>query len=278
MKLIFDNLSSKISKLTTNEYSTSFSFSSRLLSKKIRTEIYAIYGLVRLADEIVDSFHGYNQKELLNKLKADYEFAIKHKVSTNPILNSFQRVYHRYNFEPYLIEKFFHSMEMDLDKKNYNDKLYNEYIHGSAEVVGLMCLKVFVKGDNVKYKQLKSSAMKLGSAFQKVNFLRDLKYDNHELGRTYFPNINFNNINNDEKSAITSDIKKDFDIAFQGLKELDSDSFLGVYVAYRYYRELLNKIEKLSIKEIQNKRIRINNVKKLSLMINSAIKTNLSLI
>ena len=278
MKSIFDNLSNKVSKLTTNEYSTSFSFSSRLLSKNIRSEIYSIYGLVRLADEIVDSFHNYNQKHLLMKLKSDYNHAIKNKISLNPILNSFQKVYHKYNLEPYLVEKFFKSMEMDLEKKNYNSKLYNEYIHGSAEVVGLMCLKVFVKGDSEQYNKLKNSAMKLGSAFQKVNFLRDLKYDNNELGRTYFPNVDFNQISDVEKNSIIEDIKLDFDTAFDGLKKLDKDSFLGVYVAYRYYRELLNKIEKLSINEIQNKRIRINNIRKFSLMVNSAIKTNLSLV
>ena len=278
MKFIFDNLSTKVSKLTTNEYSTSFSFSSRLLSKKIRPAIYSIYGLVRLADEIVDSFHGFNKKDLLRKLKSDYKHAIKYKISTNPILNSFQHVYHEYNFEPHLVESFFKSMEMDLEKKDYNEKLYNQYIHGSAEVVGLMCLKVFVKGNKEQYENLKFHAMKLGAAFQKVNFLRDLKYDNEDLGRTYFPNINFNDINNSDKNQIINEIKDDFEDAFIGLKQLDKDSFLGVYVAYRYYKELLKKIDSLNINEIQNNRIRINNIKKIGLMLNSAIRTNLSLV
>ena len=277
MKYLYDNLSNKVSKITTNEYSTSFSFSSKLLSKNIRPAIYSIYGLVRLADEIVDSFHGYDKKELLEKLKSEYDYSIKNKISLNPILNSFQKVYHKYNFEPHLVESFFKSMEMDLHKKNYTAKSYNEYIYGSAEVVGLMCLKVFVKGDNKKYQDLKSSAMKLGAAFQKVNFLRDLKYDNDNLGRTYFPKINFNKINTDEKNEITKEINSDFDDALTGLKKLDKDSYLGVYVAYRYYKELLKKIDKMSINQIQNNRIRINNFKKASLMLNSAIRTNLSL-
>ena len=277
MKYLYDNLSNKVSKITTNEYSTSFSFSSKLLSKNIRPAIYSIYGLVRLADEIVDSFHGYDKKELLEKLKSEYDYSIKNKISLNPILNSFQNVYHKYNFEPHLVESFFKSMEMDLHKKNYTAKSYNEYIYGSAEVVGLMCLKVFVKGDNKKYQDLKSSAMKLGAAFQKVNFLRDLKYDNDNLGRTYFPKINFNKINTDEKNEITKEINSDFDDALTGLKKLDKDSYLGVYVAYRYYKELLKKIDKMSINQIQNNRIRINNFKKASLMLNSAIRTNLSL-
>ena len=277
MKYLYDNLSNKVSKITTNEYSTSFSFSSKLLSKNIRPAIYSIYGLVRLADEIVDSFHGYDKKELLEKLKSEYDYSIKNKISLNPILNSFQEVYHKYNFEPHLVESFFKSMEMDLYKKNYTSKSYNEYIYGSAEVVGLMCLKVFVKGDNKKYQDLKSSAMKLGAAFQKVNFLRDLKYDNDNLGRTYFPEINFNKINTDEKNEIIKEINSDFDDALTGLKKLDKDSYLGVYVAYRYYKELLKKIDKMSINQIQNNRIRINNFKKASLMLNSAIRTNLSL-
>lgn len=277
MKYLYDNLSNKVSKITTNEYSTSFSFSSKLLSKNIRPAIYSIYGLVRLADEIVDSFHGYDKKELLEKLKSEYDYSIKNKISLNPILNSFQKVYHKYNFEPHLVESFFKSMEMDLHKKNYTAKSYNEYIYGSAEVVGLMCLKVFVKGDNEKYQDLKSSAMKLGAAFQKVNFLRDLKYDNDNLGRTYFPEINFNKINADEKNEIVKEINSDFDDALTGLKKLDKDSYLGVYVAYRYYKELLKKIDKMSINQIQNNRIRINNFKKASLMLNSAIRTNLSL-
>jgi len=278
MKHIYDNMSLKTSKLITNEYSTSFSFSSRLLSKKIRPAIYSIYGLVRLADEIVDSFHDYNKKELLNQLKDDYKKAIDNKISINPILHSFQEVYHRYNLDAELVESFFHSMEMDLCPKKYTESLYEEYIHGSAEVVGLMCLKVFVGGNNKKYEELKYSAKKLGSAFQKVNFLRDFEFDNIQLGRTYFPDIDLDNMTNIQKNSIIEDISKDFDEALVGLKKLDKDSFLGVYVAFRYYKELLSKIKKANLKELKNKRIRISNVRKISLVLNSTIKFNTGLI
>tara|TARA_B100000131_G_scaffold189058_1_gene181951 strand:- start:2003 stop:2839 length:837 start_codon:yes stop_codon:yes gene_type:complete len=278
MKYLFDDLSNKVSKLTTNQYSTSFSFSSRLLSKDIRPAIYSIYGLVRLADEIVDSFHGFDKKELLDKLKIDFEDSINNKISLNPILNSFQQVYHKYNFEPYLVDKFFESMEMDLKQENYNTKLYNKYIHGSAEVVGLMCLKVFTKGNYDLYEKLKYSAMKLGAAFQKVNFLRDMEYDNSELGRMYFPNVNLEKINDDQKNEIILDIENDFSEAFVGLKQLDKDSFFGVYVAYIYYKELLKKLNKVNLTKLKEQRIRISNFKKVSLVINSAIKVNLRLV
>ena len=278
MKYLFDDLSIKVSKLTTNQYSTSFSFSSRLLSKDIRPAIYSIYGLVRLADEIVDSFHGFDKKELLDKLKIDFKESINNKISLNPILNSFQQVYHKYNFEPYLVDKFFESMEMDLKQENYNTKLYNKYIHGSAEVVGLMCLKVFTKGNYDLYEKLKYSAMKLGAAFQKVNFLRDMEYDNSELGRMYFPDVNLEKINNDQKNEIILDIENDFSEAFVGLKQLDKDSFFGVYVAYIYYKELLKKLKKVNLTKLKEQRIRISNLKKVSLVINSAIKVNLRLV
>ena len=275
MKFLFDDLSKQISKLTTNKYSTSFSFSSRLLSKDIRPAIYSIYGLVRLADEIVDSFHDFDKKNLLDKLKDDYQDAIDMKISLNPILNSFQEVYHKYNFEPYLVDQFFQSMYMDLNQKEYDINLYDQYIHGSAEVVGLMCLKVFVKGDNQKYSKLKHSAMKLGSAFQKVNFLRDIEYDSTYLGRMYFPNINMESITNTQKDEIIFDIEKDFDEALTGLKQLDKNSCLGVYIAYKYYRELLEKIKKAHITKLKKERIRISNFKKISLIFNSILKVSL---
>ena len=278
MKYLYDDSSIKISKLITNQYSTSFSFSSRLLSKNIRNDIYAIYGLVRLADEIVDSFHDFNKKELLMDLKNDYNKAINMKISLNPILNSFQAVYHRYNFDPYLVDKFFESMEMDLNPSKYNCKLYNQYIHGSAEVVGLMCLKVFVNGNEDRYLDLKDSAMKLGAAFQKVNFLRDVEYDNKELGRLYFPDIDINQMTELEKAEIISDIEKDFSDSLTGLKKLNKDSFFGVYVAYVYYRELLKKIKKVNVSKLYSSRIRISNLKKISLICRSAIKMNLGLL
>ena len=278
MKELYDQLSKDASKLITNKYSTSFSFSTKLLSKSIRPAIYSIYGLVRLADEIVDSFHGYDKKYLLQKLKSDYLDSIKHKISINPLLHSFQETYHNYNFDPILIEKFFNSMEMDLSHQDYTESLYREYIHGSAEVVGLMCLKVFVKGNEKKYLELKNSAMKLGSAFQKVNFLRDLEFDNAELGRTYFPQVDFNQMTNSEKNKIIANIEKDFDSSLEGLKRLDKDSFLGVYIAYKYYKELLKKIKKLNLQTIKSERIRISNTKKISLVLNSKIKLSMGLI
>jgi len=278
MKHIYDNFAYKASKLVTNHYSTSFSFSTKLLSSNIRPAIYSIYGLVRLADEIVDSFHNYDKKNLLKRLKADYQNAIDEGISLNPILNSFQKVYWKYNFDPELVESFFQSMEMDLESEIYDEKLYNKYIYGSAEVVGLMCLKVFTKGNEKQYQNLKPSAMKLGSAFQKVNFLRDIEYDNSHLGRTYFPNINLNKITNRQKNEIIEDIKKDFDDALIGLKKLDKDSFFGVYIAFRYYKELLNKIKKVNMARLRKERIRISNFRKVSLILYSLIKFNLRLL
>ena len=277
MKYIFDGFSNKVSKLITNEYSTSFSFSTRLLSKNIRQSIYSIYGLVRLADEIVDSFHEYDKKVLLKRFKNDFDHSINDKISLNPILNSFQFVYHKYNFTPELVQSFFRSMEMDLEPADYDENLYNDYIYGSAEVVGLMCLKVFVKGDEKLYDELKYSAMKLGSAFQKVNFLRDMEYDNAQLGRTYFPNIDFDTITNQQKNEIITDIEKHFDVAILGLMKLDKDSFFGVYVAYRYYRELMQKIKKINMSRLRKERIRVSNFRKFSLILNSRIKIALGL-
>ena len=272
MKALYDNLCQKVSQLTTNQYSTSFSLSSRLLSKKTRSAIYAIYGLVRLSDEIVDTFHDYDKKKLLEQLQSDYADAINMKISLNPILHSFQIVYHQYNFEPYLVEKFFESMARDLKTTEYNVKLYNQYIHGSAEVVGLMCLKVFVNGDEAIYSKLKHSAMKLGSAFQKVNFLRDIEYDNNQLGRMYFPNIDIKKITNLQKNEIISDIESDFDDAIIGLRQLNRDSFFGVYIAYFFYKELLYKIKKANITQLHKQRIRISNFRKIIILINCAIK------
>ena len=259
MKYIFDKFSQKTSKLITNEYSTSFSFSSALLGKNIRPAIYSIYGFVRLADEIVDSFHDFEKENLLSKLEADYHDAIEQKISLNPILNSFQFVYHKYNFTDELVDSFFKSMAMDLQPQNYDDFKYKEYIYGSAEVVGLMCLKVFVKGDDLLYSKLKHSAKKLGSAFQKVNFLRDIEFDSSNLGRMYFPDINFNEITNSQKNKIILEIENEFDEALLGIKGLDKDSFFGVYVAYKYYKELLREIKKSNLTKLKTQRIRVSN-------------------
>ena len=279
MRYLYDNLSDKIAHLTTNEYSTSFSFSTKLINKDIRPAIYAIYGLVRFADEIVDTFENCDKEKLLNNFIVDYDKAIKNKLSMNPILHSFQKYYHKYNFEKHQIESFFKSMKMDLNKKTYNEKTYKQYIHGSAEVVGLMCLKVFVKGDNKLYEELKESAIKLGSAFQKVNFLRDFNDDKKKLGRIYFPNItNIKNMTENDKTNIIKDIENDFKYAYLGLKKLDKDSILGVYVAFKYYNELLNKIKKTNLSDLKNKRTRINNFKKFIIIINCKIKIVLGLI
>ena len=217
MKTIYDELSIKISKQTTQKYSTSFSLGIKLLDSEIRNSIYGIYGFVRLADEIVDSFHGFPQKEMLEKLKLDVYHSIENKISTNPILHAFQLVVNSYKIPTELIEQFLISMEMDLDPLDYDKETYDRYILGSAEVVGLMCLIVFLQGDQEKYAQLKPFAMKLGSAFQKVNFLRDLKDDYSTLGRTYFPEIDIANFNNAVKSEIEKDIEIDFNLGFDGI-------------------------------------------------------------
>ena len=273
MKSTFDKLSLKTSELTTKTYSTSFSLGIKMLSKKFHEPIYSIYGFVRFADEIVDGFHDYDKKKLLVQFEKNCFDSIKDGISMNPILNSFQWVVNKYNIDHKLIKQFIYSMKMDLDsEKNYDQKEYEKYILGSAEVVGLMCLKVFVDGDDKIYKKLSYSAQKLGSAFQKINFLRDIKDDYNELGRTYFPNINLSNFNSKEKKEIELDIQKDFDDGYLGIKLLPSDARLGVYLAYIYYLKLFEKIKKLKPEIILKKRVRISNTKKFILMISSIIK------
>ena len=263
----------KTSELTTKTYSTSFSLGIKMLSKKFHEPIYSIYGFVRFADEIVDGFHDYDKKKLLDQFEKNCFNSIKDGISMNPILNSFQWVVNKYNIDHKLIEQFIYSMKMDLDsEKNYNQKEYEKYILGSAEVVGLMCLKVFVDGDDKMYNKLSYSAQKLGSAFQKINFLRDIKDDYNELGRTYFPNINLSNFNSKEKKEIELDIQKDFDDGYLGIKLLPSDARLGVYLAYIYYLKLFEKIKKIKPEIILKKRVRISNAKKFILMISSIIK------
>ena len=271
-------MSYECSKYTTKLYSTSFSFGIKALNKKIHEPIYNIYGFVRLADEIVDSFHEYNKKDLFFKFKEDTISSIEQKISLNPILNSFQKTVHEFNIDWDLIETFLNSMEMDLNDQIYDEEKYNLYILGSAEVVGLMCLKVFVDGDNQKYQDLTSFACSLGSAFQKVNFLRDLASDYNELGRIYFPNINFQSFNQENKTLIEQDISQDFKNALIGIKKLPKSSRLGVYIAYTYYLKLLDKISKLSANKIKNKRVRINNLHKFQIMTQAIIKNKLGLI
>jgi len=278
MKAIYDNLVYKIAKQTTNDYSTSFSLGIRLLAPEIRNAIYGVYGFVRLADEIVDSFHGFKQEQLLTQLTKDTFQAIEDQISTNPILHAFQLVVNKYQIPHELIAQFLHSMQMDLAPQTYNQEKYEEYILGSAEVVGLMCLKVFLYGDAVKYEELKPYAMKLGSAFQKINFLRDLKDDYHNLGRTYFPNIDISNFNQKTKKAIEADIEIDFAAGFEGIKKLPYSTRFGVYIAYVYYSGLLKKIKKLHPEVILNGRVRIPNAQKYSMFFRSYLKHSFNIL
>ncbi|MBD3904110.1 phytoene/squalene synthase family protein [Chryseobacterium sp. Ch-15] len=276
MKKLFDELSYKISKQTTQQYSTSFSLGILALSPKIRNSIYAIYGYVRLADEIVDSFHGFDRTTLLARFREQTNQALAEKISLNPILQAFQETIHQYEIDVQLITQFLNSMEMDLQKIDYNSELYKEYILGSAEVVGLMCLHIFVDGNKKKYNQLKPSAMKLGSAFQKVNFLRDMKDDYQILGRTYFPNVDISYFDNVVKAQIEQEINTEFKEALEGIKKLPNSSRFGVYLAYRYYISLFRKIKKTSANKIINQRIRISNGRKFSLMMSSYLQYKMS--
>ncbi|MGN6399783.1 MAG: phytoene/squalene synthase family protein [Flavisolibacter sp.] len=272
MKLLFDNLSVRVSKLTTHTYSTSFSLGIYFLNGRLRNPIYSIYGFVRLADEIVDSFHDYDKKNLLAKFRQETYDALEHRISLNPILNAFQSVVHQYHIEDELIDNFLKSMEMDLEKVHYTAEKYQQYILGSAEVVGLMCLRVFTEGNQNLYEELKCYAMTLGAAFQKVNFLRDLKDDYELLGRTYFPNIDLSQFSTQAKEQIEKEIEEDFAAALVGIKKLPSSSKGGVYLAYVYYRSLFNQIKKLPPHRIVAERIRINNRKKLRLMLSSMLQ------
>lgn len=278
MKEMFDQLSAECSKLTTKRYSTSFSLGIYFLSKEIRQPIYSIYGFVRLADEIVDSFHQYDKKYLLNKFSQDSFEAIELGISLNPVLNSFQKVINEYQIDHELINLFLKSMEMDLSEQTYTPALYNAYVLGSAEVVGLMCLKVFTKGDQQEYERLKPYAMKLGSAFQKVNFLRDVKADHQALNRNYFPNIDLALFCDNQKKQIEEEIESEFIEALIGIKMLPLCSRNGVYLAYIYYKKLFNKIKGLSAERIMTERIRIPNHHKIGLMFDSVIRHKLNVI
>jgi len=279
MKSLFDSVSNDCSKIVTKSYSTSFSLATKMLSKSIRQDIYNIYGFVRFADEIVDSFHDYNKEELFNNFVIDLERALNDKISLNPILNSFQFTYHKYNIDKHLVDSFLKSMRMDLSKKEYlTQEEFKEYIYGSADVVGLMCLKVFVKGNESKYLELKDSAMALGSAFQKVNFLRDLKADHDSLHRTYFPNTDLNRLDEVSKQQIIDDIEKDFEEGMNGIRNLPIEAKFGVFMAYRYYKQLLNKLKKTPALEIKNSRIRVPNYRKIYILTRSYVKYQLNLL
>jgi 15-cis-phytoene synthase len=276
MKELFDMISRESSKMTTTTYSTSFSLGIKFFSKKFHDPIYAIYGFVRFADEIVDSFHGFDKSKLLKRFAEDTYQAIEEGISLNPILNNFQATVNKYKIDRELIELFLRSMEMDLTKKVYETPdEYKEYILGSADVVGLMCLRVFCEGNEEKYQQLKPRAMRLGSAFQKINFLRDLKADHYGLGRTYFPGLNMQLFDEVEKRKIENDIQKDFDEALIGIKQLPKGAKFGVYVAYVYFYALLKKIRRLPAERILNERVRISDPGKYVLLVSSLLNYRL---
>lgn len=279
MKSIFDKVSNDCSKLVIKRYSTSFYFSSSLLSKDVRQDIFNIYGFVRLADEIVDTFHDFPKKELLEDFEKELWRSIENKISLNPILNSFQFTVNKYSISKDLISSFLNSMKMDLEKKEYNSiEEYKKYIYGSADVVGLMCLRVFVQGSENQYDELSESAISLGSAFQKVNFLRDLKDDSNILNRVYFPNVDMNNFTEESKKEIILEIEKDFKNAIKGIVKLPKNSKFAVYIAYRYYHKLLNKLKRVSSENIVKKRVRIHNLQKFAVIARSYVKYQLNLI
>ncbi len=279
MKKIFDEVSFKCSKLVTKNYSTSFSLAVYMLSPSIRDAIYSIYGFVRFADEIVDSFHGYDKENLINDFEKEYYKAYESGISLNPILNSFQQTVKQYNISDNLIQAFMKSMKLDLIKSDYQTQAeYEEYIYGSADVVGLMCLKVFVAGKEHKYDALKAEAMRLGSAFQKVNFLRDLKEDNLVLNRNYFPGVDLKTFDEKTKRVIIKEIEEDFNIAYQGITKLPIEAKFGVYTAFVYYKKLLKKLKNTPYHEIGNARIRVSNYTKAGLLAQSFLTYKLRLV
>lgn len=271
-KELFDLASLECSKVTTKLYSTSFSLAIKLLNREYQDAIYSIYGFVRLADEIVDSFHNFDKAKLLNELRYSTIDALEKNISLNPIINSFQKTVKQYNIEWVLIQSFLESMEYDLNNQNCDDKTYKKYIKGSAEAVGLMCLHIFSNKNNGQYKKLKKYAESLGSAFQKINFLRDLNEDYNSLNRVYFPKLNIAEFSNDQKKVIEDDIAKDFANGLIGIKLLDTEARKGVYLAYQYYMSLFNKIKKEDASNILKTRIRVSNIKKIMILITSLIK------
>ena len=279
MKAIFDDVSRSCSRVVTNSYSTSFSLATKMLAPSIRQDIYNIYGFVRFADEIVDSFHDYEKEVLFDHFEKDLHSAIEARISLNPILNSFQETVHKYGIEKELYNAFMDSMRLDLHKSDYlSMEEYRQYIYGSADVVGLMCLKVFVKGDKNRYEELKDSAMSLGSAFQKVNFLRDLKADYEDLSRSYFPNVDLSQLNEMNKEQIIREIEEDFHNGLKGIAHLPVEAKFGVYTAYIYYKKLLQKLKNIPSLEIRKRRVRVPNYEKAGLLAKSYISYRLNLI
>ena len=274
----FHKTSQQCSKITTENYSTSFASAIKLLHKDIRADIHNIYGFVRFADEIVDTFHNYNKEKLFISFQAETYKAIEEKISLNPILHSFQITVNKYKIEPSLIDSFFRSMKSDLHKNYYDESLYKEYIYGSAETVGLMCLYIFCDGNKEMYNALSDYARSLGAAFQKVNFLRDIKADHENLDRMYFPNCNFRNFTPEEKNRIETDIQKDFDDAYQGVLQLPARARFGVYVAYKYYYSLFKKIKKLQPKSVLEKRIRIPDYGKMFIIAKAGLRKQFNIL
>jgi len=279
MKKLFDQVSENCSKIVTESYSTSFTLATKMLDRSIRQDIYNIYGFVRFADEIVDSFHDFNKEELLNLFELDLKRSIKDKISLNPILNSFQKTLNKYDIDYELVNSFLKSMKTDLNKKQYlSNEEFDEYVYGSADVVGLMCLKVFVKGNQKQYNNLKPYAMSLGSAFQKVNFLRDLKADHDGLNRSYFPNLNIDKFDEKSKTIILNEINKDFSHALKGIFLLPSSARFGVYTAYKYYLKLLNKLKNTNPLKIKSTRIRVPNYQKINVLARSYVRYRLNIL
>ncbi|SEQ32266.1 phytoene/squalene synthase family protein [Neolewinella agarilytica] len=275
---LYQEVCRECASLITRRYSTSFSLGIRVFDKPLRAPIYGIYGFVRFADEIVDTFHDKDKATLLERFRQDTYLALEEGISLNPVLQAFQEVANRYNIGRDLIDPFLDSMAMDLDFSRYHDDLYKEYIYGSAEVVGLMCLKVFVDGDEAEYERLKDSACALGSAFQKINFLRDIKSDYEERGRVYFPGVDYNNFTAEVKAEIEADIKADFDFALTGIKQLPGSARLGVYLAYVYYTKLFQKIKNSPATRVAEERIRVADGRKVYLLATSAVRARFGLL
>ena len=278
MNQLYEKVTARSSQLVTHAYSTSFSLGVRMLPPKQGMAIHAVYGFVRFADEIVDTFHHLPKAQVLKEFREETDLAIERRHSMNPIIHSFQRVYHEYDMEREVVDAFLDSMAMDLGDLTYERQSFEEYIYGSAEVVGLMCLSIFCDGDQALYEELKPSARSLGAAFQKVNFLRDLKHDQEELGRVYFPNVDFSGLGHEQKLMIEEEIERDFHHAFEGIKRLPRSSRLGVYLAFRYYLLLFRKIKRVPAHEVMERRIRIDNSRKMLVLVQSYFRAQLNLL
>jgi phytoene/squalene synthetase len=278
MLTLFNKTSFGCSRLITKAYSTSFTLGIQTLNKRFHDPIYGIYGFVRFADEIVDTFHEHDKKDLLNRFREDTVRAIEEKISLNPVLHAFQMVVNQYNIEWDLIDSFLKSMEMDLFYDRYETSMYDAYIYGSAEVVGLMCLRVFCEGNDAEYDRLKASAKSLGSAFQKVNFLRDMKSDYIERGRVYFPGMNFATFDEEAKKQVEANIQADFDEAYLGIMQLPKGAQMGVYLAYIYYISLFNKIKQSAADVVKSERIRVSDRRKIGLLLQTYVKGSLNIL